>query len=53
MTCLRWRRRSPAFKNETEGPSLIIVDSHIAFGAPNKQDTHGAHGEPLAKKRFV
>jgi transketolase len=32
---------------ETEQPSLIIVDSHIAWGAPNKQDTSAAHGEPL------
>lgn len=32
---------------QTEKPSLIIVDSHIAYGAPTKQDTHGAHGEPL------
>ena len=38
-----------SFKRETGGPSLIIVDSHIAFGAPNKQDTHGAHGEPLGE----
>ena len=38
-----------SFKNETQAPSLIIVDSHIAFGAPNKQDTHGAHGEPLGE----
>ena len=41
-----------AFKSETEGPSLIIVDSHIAFGAPNKQDTHGAHGEPLGEEEI-
>ena len=33
--------------NETERPSLIIVDSHIAYGAPTKQDTSGAHGAPL------
>jgi transketolase len=32
---------------DTERPSLIIVRSHIAYGAPKKQDTHGAHGEPL------
>lgn len=32
---------------ETERPTLIILDSHIAWGAPNKQDTAGAHGEPL------
>ncbi|MBN2356811.1 transketolase, partial [candidate division KSB1 bacterium] len=30
-------------------PSLIIIDSHIAFGAPNKQDTASAHGEPLGE----
>ncbi len=42
-------RAFESFKNETEVPSLIIVDSHIAFGAPNKQDTHGAHGEPLGE----
>ena len=34
---------------ETERPSLIIVDSHIAYGAPHKQDTSGAHGEPLGE----
>jgi transketolase len=31
-------------------PTLIIVDSHIAYGAPNKQDTSAAHGEPLGKE---
>jgi len=41
-----------SFKRETEGPSLIIVDSHIAYGAPNKQDTHGAHGEPLGEEEI-
>jgi transketolase len=28
-------------------PTLIIVDSHIAYGSPHKQDTSAAHGEPL------
>jgi transketolase len=37
---------------ETERPSLIIVDSHIAYGAPNKQDTSGAHGEPLGDEEI-
>ncbi len=36
-------------QKETERPSLIILDSHIAWGAPNKQDTAGAHGEPLGE----
>ena len=40
------------FKNETERPTLIIVDSHIAYGAPNKQDTSAAHGEPLGEQEI-
>ena len=28
-------------------PTLIIIDSHIGYGAPHKHDTSGAHGEPL------
>jgi len=36
-------------KKERGRPTLIIVDSHIAYGAPNKQDTHGAHGSPLGE----
>ena len=28
-------------------PTLIIVDSHIAYGAPHKHDTSAAHGAPL------
>jgi transketolase len=35
---------------KTKGrPTLIIVDSHIGYGAPHKQDTHAAHGEPLGE----
>ncbi len=30
-------------------PTIIIVDSHIAYGAPHKQDTSAAHGEPLGE----
>lgn len=33
--------------SEAGRPTLIIVDSHIAFGSPNKQDSAGAHGAPL------
>jgi transketolase len=33
-------------------PSLIIVRSHIAYGAPNKQDTAGAHGSPLGEEEI-
>ena len=35
------------FKEEEERPTLIIVDSHIGYGSPHKQDTAEAHGEPL------
>ena len=41
-----------AFMKESDRPTLIIVDSHIAFGAPNKQDTHSAHGEPLGEEEI-
>ena len=33
-------------------PTLIIVDSHIGWGAPNKQDTSAAHGEPLGEEEI-
>jgi transketolase len=36
-------------KTCTDRPTLIIVDSHIAYGAPHKQDTSAAHGEPLGE----
>ncbi|MBI4179865.1 transketolase [bacterium] len=39
-------------RKETERPTLLIVDSHIAYGAPNKQDTSGAHGEPLGDEEI-
>jgi transketolase len=38
------------FLNVDDGPTLIIVDSHIAFGSPNKQDTKEAHGEALGEE---
>ena len=31
-------------------PTLIIVESHIGYGAPHKQDTSAAHGEPLGEE---
>src|SRR3954447_14439600 len=34
-------------REEDGRPTLIIVDSHIGYGAPHKQDTAEAHGEPL------
>jgi transketolase len=39
-------------RKEERRPSLIIVDSHIAWGAPNKHDTSAAHGEPLGDEEI-
>jgi transketolase len=39
-------------QNTPDRPTLIIVDSHIAWGSPNKQDTHAAHGEPLGEEEI-
>ena len=36
---------------KTKGrPTLIILDSHIGYGSPHKQDTPEAHGEPLGEE---
>jgi transketolase len=33
-------------------PKLIIVDSHIGYGSPNRQDTKEAHGEALGEEEI-
>src|SRR5262245_39114305 len=39
--------------HKTEGrPTFIILDSHIGYGAPHKQDTAAAHGEPLGEEEI-
>jgi transketolase len=45
-------RAFKTFKSATDRPTLIIVDSHIAYGSPNKQDTSAAHGEPLGEQEI-
>ena len=35
------------FLRTKDKPTIIIVRSHIGYGAPHKQDTSKAHGEPL------
>jgi len=47
------------FRHTDDRPTLIVVDSHIGYGAPTRQDTKEAHGEPLgadeirgAKRRY-
>ena len=33
----------------SDKPTLIVVDSHIGYGSPHKQDSYEAHGEPLGE----
>jgi len=35
------------FLKTKDRPTLIVVDSHIGYGSPHKQDSYEAHGEPL------
>jgi transketolase len=42
-------RAFEVFRGEDERPTLIVVDSHIGYGSPHKQDTAEAHGEPLGE----
>lgn len=46
------QRAFRTFHNTSDRPTLIIVDSHIAYGSPNKQDTSAAHGEPLGEEEI-
>ena len=43
------RRAFDSFKNCNDQPTIIVLKSIIGYGAPNKQDTHGAHGAPLGE----
>jgi len=45
-------RAFDTFKSTDDRPTLVIVDSHIAYGSPNKQDTSAAHGEPLGDEEI-
>src|SRR5437879_6786561 len=42
-------RAFETFRKTTDRPTLIIVDSHIGYGSPHKQDSNAAHGEPLGE----
>ena len=37
------------FLNTKDRPTLIVVNSHIGYGSPHKQDKSAAHGEPLGE----
>src|SRR5256712_8381265 len=45
----RIERALEVFKKETGRPTFIVLDSHIGYGSPHKQDTAEAHGEPLGE----
>jgi transketolase len=38
------------FQKTTDRPTLIVVDSHIGYGSPHKQDSSASHGEPLGEE---
>lgn len=46
-------RAFQTFQKTDDRPTLIIVDSHIGYGSPNKQDSHAAHGEPLGEDEIA
>ncbi len=43
----RIERAFEIFRKTKGRPTFIVLDSHIGYGSPNKQDTPEAHGEPL------
>ncbi len=46
----RIERALEVFRGTKGRPTLIVLDSHIGYGAPHKQDTADAHGEPLGEE---
>jgi len=47
-----FRAAITSFQKTADRPTLIVVRSVIAFGSPNKQNTHGAHGSPLGDEEI-
>jgi len=40
------------FRKTKGRPTFVVLDSHIGYGSPNKQDTAAAHGEPLGEEEI-
>jgi len=40
-------------QNESRRPSIIMVRTHLGYGAPHKQDTFEAHGAPLGAEEVT
>jgi transketolase len=43
-------RALDVFRKTKGRPTFIILDSHIGYGSPHRQDTAAAHGEPLGEE---
>jgi len=41
------------FRKTKGRPTFIVLDSHIGYGSPHKQDTSAAHGEPLGEEEVA
>jgi transketolase len=46
----RIERALQVFRQTKGRPTFIVLDSHIGYGSPHKQDTAEAHGEPLGEE---
>jgi transketolase len=50
--CDRLAQAIESFRRINDVPTLIIVESHIGYGAPHKHDSSAAHGEPLGEEEI-
>jgi transketolase len=48
----RIERALEVFHKTKERPTFIVLDTHIGYGSPHKQDTSAAHGEPLGEEEI-
>ena len=51
--CERIEQALDIFRKTKGRPTFIVLDSHIGYGSPNKQDTAAAHGEPLGDEEVL